>query len=219
MPSHSYGGGLFARQCGPSRYCNGDFTRVARPRSGGNSAHSGSMRYPRRFLRCPAYRICGTCGRHGSADENVDARRICFADDTVASSNGHVDTLPQTSVILGYRSRPKRERAYVVGSAISFGDAIASVGGGSDTANGWQKSTCNASSSNWPAQRSTGAQSSGRGITRAARPRSGGSGLPPSTDNGGDFYADSNSHVGASERSGSSFAPAVVARPPGNNGS
>ena len=184
------------------------------------------MRYPRRSLRCPACRICGTCGRHGSADENVDACRICgtcgrhgFADDTVASSNGHVDTLPQTSVILGYRSRPKRERAYVVGSAISFSDAIASVGGGSDTANGWQKSTCNASSSNWPAQRSTGAQSSGRGITRAARPRSGGSGLPPSAYNGGDFYADANSHVGASKRSGSSFAPAVIARPPGDNGS
>ena len=182
--------------------CRG-ITRVARPRSGGNSAHSGSMRYPRRSLGCPARRICGTCGRHG------------FAGDSVASS----DTLPQTSVIFGCCSRPKWERVYVVGSAISVGDDIASVGVGSTNANGLHNSSCKASSSHWPAQRSTGAQSSGRGLTRAARPRSGGSGLPPSTDNGGDFYADANSHVGASERSGSSFAPAVVARPPGDNGS
>jgi hypothetical protein len=77
------------------RYGNGvcsGITRVARPRSGGNSTHSGSMRYPRRSFRCPARRICGTCSRHGSPAKNV------------ASSNGHVDTLPQTLVILGFSS-------------------------------------------------------------------------------------------------------------------
>ena len=109
------------------------------------------MRYPRRSLGCPARRICGTCGRPGSAVKNV------------ASSNGHVDTLPQTSVILGCSSRSKRERIYVVASAISFGDAIASVGVGSNYANGSHKSSCEASSSHWPAQRTTSAQSCGRG--------------------------------------------------------
>ena len=54
-----------------------------------------------------------------------------------------------------------------------FVTVINSVGG-SDTANGWQKLTCNASSSNWPAQRSTGAQSSGRRQT-----------LPPNLHDGG----------------------------------
>jgi hypothetical protein len=130
------------------------------------------MRYPRRSLRCPARRICGTCGRHGSAVKNV------------ASSNGHVDTLPQTSVILGCSSRSKRERIYVVASAISFGDAIASVGVGSNYANGSHKSSCEASSSHWPAQRSTSAQSCGRGHTLPPYPPDGGvscdgSSLPP----------------------------------------
>jgi hypothetical protein len=109
------------------------------------------MRYPRRSLGCPARRICGTCGRHGSADENV------------ASSTGHVDTLPQTSDILGCSSRSKREGVYFVGSAISFSDAFASVGVGSNNADGSHKSSCETSSSHWPAQRSTSAQSCGRG--------------------------------------------------------
>jgi hypothetical protein len=69
--------------------------------------------------------------------------------------------------------------------------------------------TQTASSPPWSSQRTSGAQSARRGHS-----------LPPSTDYGGDFTADSvQSHVGASERSGSSFAPAVVASPPGDSGS
>ena len=137
-------------------------TRVARPRSGGISTHSGSMRYPRCSFRCPARRICGTRGRHGSANENL------------ARSNGHVGTLPQTLVILGCSSRSKRERVYVVGFATSFGVAIASVGLGSNNANGSPESSCEASSSHWPAQQSTSAQSSGRGHTLPPYPPDGG---------------------------------------------
>ncbi len=55
--------------------------------------------------------------------------------------------------------------------------------------------TQTASSLPWSSQRTSGAQSARRGHS-----------LPPSTDNGGDFYADNNSRVGASERLGSSFA-------------
>jgi hypothetical protein len=146
-----------ARRYTPLPSSNGGDS-VARPGSGGNSANSGSTRYPRRSLGCPARRICGACGRHG------------FAGDSVASS----DTLPQTSVIFGCCSRPKWERVYVVGSAISFGDDIASVGVGSTNANGLHNSSCKASSSHWPAQRSTGAQSSGRSQT-----------LPPNQHDGG----------------------------------
>ena len=144
---------------------------VARPRSGGNSADSGSTRYPRRSLGCPARRICGTCGRHG------------FAGDSVASS----DTLPQTSVIFGCCSRPKWERVYVVGSAISVGDDIASVGVGSTNANGLHNSSCKASSSHWPAQHPSSAQFVRRGGSN-----------PPCTTSGGASYANFH-HVGTGD--------------------
>ena len=115
--------------------------------------------------------MCGTCGRHG------------FAGDSVASS----DTLPQTSVIFGCCSRPKWERVYVAGSAISFGDDIASVGVGSTNANGLHNSSCKASSSHWSSSRPSSAQFF----------RLGGS-HPPLSTPGGASYADLH-HVRGSD--------------------
>ena len=80
---------------------------------------------------------------------------------TAPPSNGHVDTLPHTLILLGCCRRSKRERVSIIGSAISFGDAIASVGVSSSFANGSCTSSCESSSSHWPAQWSTSAQSSG----------------------------------------------------------